>query len=493
MRKQTTINFEHTYANLPETFYQKIKPSPVKKPKLIEINDELLDYFKIDSKFIKSKEGISVLSGNKIVRGSKPIAMAYAGHQFGNFVHQLGDGRAVLLGEMISKDGLRFDLQLKGSGKTLFSRSGDGRAPLAPVIREYIVSEAMHHLGVPTSRSLAIISSGEFVQRETLEPGGILARVSSSHIRIGTFEFFQAKKDNKSLKILADYTIKRHYPEILSTNNIYNSLLKEVIKAQAKLVSKWMNLGFIHGVINTDNTSISGETIDYGPCAFMNSYDPDTVYSFIDFNGRYKYGNQPQIVFWNLSRFAESLLPLINDKNSTATNVVVESLKEFPDIFENFWYNGMRKKIGFLNFFPNDKKIINSLLEIMYKYKSDFTITFRYLSESLLSREKKNQFLKLFNESKEVSSWFALWEKRIEKEKKNKKEICKNMLSVNPFCIPRNHFLQTVIDELVENNNKDLMREMISTQKKPFKSKDKYKFFSPPLPNEDIKNTFCGT
>ncbi len=493
MRKQTTFNFENTYAKLPETFYQQINPSPVKNPKLIEINEELLDYFKIDSEFIKSKEGVSVLSGNKIVEGSKPIAMAYAGHQFGNFVHQLGDGRAVLLGEIISKDGLRFDLQLKGSGKTLFSRSGDGRAPLGPVIREYIVSEAMHYLGVPTSRSLAIVSSGESVQRETIEPGGILARVSSSHIRIGTFEFFQAKKDNKSLKILADYTIKRHYPEILSTKNIYNSLLKEVIKAQAKLVSKWMNLGFIHGVINTDNTSISGETIDYGPCAFMNNYDPETVYSFIDFNGRYKYGNQPQIVFWNLSRFAESLLPLINDKRSTATNVVVESLKEFPNIFENFWYNGMRDKIGFLKFFPNDKKIINSLLEIMYKFKSDFTITFRYLSESLLSPEKKNQFLKLFNESKEISNWFALWENRIEKEKKNKKDICENMLSVNPFCIPRNHFLQTVIDELVENDNKNLMREMISAQKKPFKSKDKYKFFSPPLLNEDIKNTFCGT
>ena len=285
--KPQIFKFDNTYINLPKNFYQKINPVPVKKPHLLKLNYELLDYFNLDADSIKSNLGVSILSGNKVPNNTTPLAMVYAGHQFGNFVDQLGDGRAVLLGEIISKDGLRYDLQLKGSGKTIFSRQGDGRSPLGPVIREYILSEAMHYLGVPTTRSLSIIGTGELVEREKIEPGGILVRISSSHIRIGTFEFFSAKKDFVSVKKLADYTIKRHFPEILSSKNQYKLFLDKIIESQAKLVAQWMNVGFIHGVMNTDNMAISGETIDYGPCAFMDTYDPQTVFSSIDQLGRY--------------------------------------------------------------------------------------------------------------------------------------------------------------------------------------------------------------
>ena len=331
--KKEIFNFKNSYSKLPKGFYEEINPEPVKCPDLIEFNQDLGNFLNIDTKALTGKKGRFLLSGNVLPEGAKPIAMAYAGHQFGNFVSQLGDGRAILLGEVIAKNGKRYDIQLKGSGKTSFSRQGDGRAPLGPVIREYLLSEAIHNLNIPSTRSLAIVTSGEFVQRDSLLPGAILTRVASSHIRIGTFEFFFYRNDIKSLKRLADYTIQRHFPLLNTTKRIYSSFLLSVLKLQAKLVSDWMSVGFIHGVMNTDNVSISGETIDYGPCAFMDHYNPNSVFSFIDTHGRYSYGNQGQITLWNLSRLAECLLPLIDEDINKAKKIAVAHLEKFPMIF----------------------------------------------------------------------------------------------------------------------------------------------------------------
>ena len=372
MKKKTKsqiFKFDNTYVSLPKNFYQKINPVPVKKPTLIKLNHELLNFLDLDENSLKSNLGISILSGNKVPSNTTPLAMVYAGHQFGNFVKQLGDGRAVLLGEIIAKNGQRYDIQLKGSGQTSFSRQGDGRSPLGPVIREYIISEAMHYLGIPTTRSLSIISTGEFVKRERIEPGGILARVSSSHIRIGTFEFFSAKKDLVSVKKLSDYSIKRHFAEIWSSKNRYKLFLDKVIECQAKLVAQWMNVGFIHGVMNTDNTCISGQTIDYGPCAFMNKFDPNTVYSFIDTYGRYSYGNQPKIMLWNLSKFAECISFLINQNEEKANKIILGSLSTFPQLFEKFWIKAISEKLGFFLSLKEDRKLIEKFLEIMFKQK----------------------------------------------------------------------------------------------------------------------------
>ena len=348
--------------------------------------------------------------------------MVYAGHQFGNFVDQLGDGRAVLLGEIIARNGKRYDLQLKGSGQTIFSRQGDGRSPLGPVIREYIMSEAMHYLGIPSTRSLSIISTGEVVKRERIEPGGILVRISSSHIRIGTFEFFRARKDFVSVKKLADYTIKRHFPEILSSKNKYKLFLDKIIQSQAKLVAQWMNVGFIHGVMNTDNTSISGQTIDYGPCAFMNNFDPNTVYSFIDVYGRYSYGNQPKIMLWNLSKFAECISFLINENNEKANKIILNSLSKFSQLFDKFWIKAISEKLGLFENMKENRNLIEKFLEIMFEQKTDFTLTFRKLSESLENQEKKMKFFSLFKNEKHITNWHNNWIKRLKKEKSSKEK-----------------------------------------------------------------------
>ena len=340
--KKNIFNFSNTYSKLPKNFYEKIKPNPVKNPQLIEFNNKLSKFLNIDPNMINDKNGSLYFSGNLLPRGSNPIAMAYAGHQFGNYVPQLGDGRAILIGELIASNGKRFDIQLKGSGRTSFSRQGDGRSPLGPVIREYILSESLHHLCLKSTRSLAIVGTGEEVLRERLMPGGILTRIASSHIRIGTFEFFFYKNDFHSLKKLADYTINRHLKK--KSKNPYKLLLRTVIKLQAELISKWMSIGFIHGVMNTDNTSICGETIDYGPCAFMDNYIPNKVFSSIDYGGRYSYVNQGKIMLWNLSKFAESLIPLLNEKFEKSKIIALDCLKLFPNFFEENWLDVMRKK-----------------------------------------------------------------------------------------------------------------------------------------------------
>ncbi|MAI29846.1 MAG: hypothetical protein CMP38_06530 [Rickettsiales bacterium] len=491
--KSQIFSFDNTYINLPKNFYQKINPVPVKNPRLLKLNDELLDYFDLDKDSLESNLGVSILSGNKVPTNTTPLAMVYAGHQFGNFVNQLGDGRAVLLGEIIARNGKRYDLQLKGSGKTIFSRQGDGRSPLGPVIREYIISEAMHYLGIPTTRSLSIISTGEVVEREKIEPGGILVRVSPSHIRIGTFEFFSAKKDFISVKKLTDYTIERHFPEVLSSKNHYKSFLEKVITSQAKLIAQWMNIGFIHGVMNTDNTSISGQTIDYGPCAFMNNFNPNTVYSFIDFYGRYSYGNQPKIMLWNLSKFAECISFLINENNEEANKIILESLSKFPQLFDKFWINAISEKLGLSKKMQEDKRLIEKFLEIMFEQKTDFTLTFRTLSESINNDEKKIKFFSLFKNKKSITNWYNDWVKRIEKESFSKGIIKKKMKDRNPFFIPRNHLVEKAIDQAVKKHDFSMVDNLVEVLKKPFESDKNFYLSYPPKPNEDIKNTFCGT
>jgi len=486
------FNFSNTYAKLPKNFYEEIKPIPVKNPKLLNLNKELTKFLNIDSQLITEDNGKLIFSGNLIPEGAQPLAMAYAGHQFGNFVPKLGDGRAILIGELIATDGKRYDLQLKGSGKTSFSRQGDGRSPLGPVIREYILSEALHYLGIKTTRSLAIVSSGEKVLRETQTDGGILTRIASSHIRIGTFEFFYYNNDFESLKKLADYSINRHYPDS-QFDNPYKFLLLKVINSQAELIAKWMSVGFIHGVMNTDNTSISGETIDYGPCAFMDHYHPNRVFSYIDNFGRYSYMNQGKIMLWNLSKFAECMIPLLDNDFEVSKNIASACLKKFPKIFEEFWFNKIRSKFGFHKKKKGDNEIIYNFFEILRSENLDFTNSFRNLSKIIKNDEKKIPYINL-KDAKKLEKWINNWINRIEYEKQEKKQIANQMDLVNPIYIPRNHLVEDAIDSAVENNDFKKMKMLLRVIKEPFSEKKKYSIFSsPPKPNEIVKNTFCGT
>src|SRR3954470_6574422 len=374
--------FQNTYSALPANFFARVAPTPVSSPKLIKLNRQLAIHLGLDPDRLASPEGVEVLAGNRAPDGAEPIAMAYAGHQFGHFVPQLGDGRAILLGEVIDADGVRRDIQLKGSGRTPFSRRGDGRAALGPVLREYIVSEAMAALGIPTTRSLAAVITGERVLRETALPGAVLTRVAASHIRVGPFQYFAARSDTEAVRQLADHVIARHYPDLRQADRPYHALLAAVIGRQAELVARWLLVGFIHGVMNIDNTSISGETIDYGPCAFMDQFDPATVFSSIDELGRYAYANQPRIALWNLTRFAESLLPLFADDQEKAIAEAQSALGGFAEKFDNAYYAGLRKKLGLFTAQEDDPELANDLLKAMAENAADFTLTFRRLSEA---------------------------------------------------------------------------------------------------------------
>ena len=421
--------------------------------------------------------------------------MAYAGHQFGHFVPQLGDGRAILLGEIINNDGRRFDIQLKGSGQTRYSRGGDGRAPLGPVIREYIISEAMHALDIPTTRSLAIVATGEMVSRETLLPGGILTRIASSHLRVGTFEYFAAFKDLKNLKLLTDYAINRHFPNIKNDDDFrYQKFLKLVCENQASLIAKWMHVGFIHGVMNTDNTSISGETIDYGPCAFMDNYDPNTVFSSIDHHGRYAYGNQPNIAQWNIACLGQCLLPLINTERNKAIEIVEEILDGFADAFRKYWLNGMYKKIGLLENKKNNHILLDELLRLMEKDKSDFTLTFRYLSNLVEEENNNSLFKQQFLSKNEIDSWLVKWKECLKKEGNSEKEIKKLMLKVNPAFIPRNHQVEKAIYEVINNYDYSYVNRLIELLNKPYNYQpDNLEYMNPPDNYNQNYQTFCGT
>ena len=408
--------FENTYARLPARFFARLGPTPVAAPRLVRVNAGLAGLLGLDPEELAGPEGVEILSGNRVPEGAEPVALAYAGHQFGNFVPQLGDGRAILLGEVVGRDGGRRDVQLKGSGRTPFSRGGDGRAALGPVLREYLVSEAMAALGVPTTRSLAAVMTGEPVYRETALPGAVLARVASSHIRVGTFQYFAARGDAEAVRLLADYAIARHYPEAKEAECPHRALLDGVVARQAELVARWLLFGFVHGVMNTDNTSIAGETIDYGPCAFLDAYDPAAVFSSIDHFGRYAYGNQPRIAQWNLARLAETLLPLLGENEEAALASAHESLAAFAPRFEAAWLDGLRRKIGLSSEREGDAALTQDLLGRMAENGADFTLAFRRLSDAATGPEGEAGVRALFADPAAYDAWAGRWRERLAEE-----------------------------------------------------------------------------
>lgn len=480
------LKLENTYCELPNIFYSKEIPEKILNPKLVEFNKELAEDLGLDLKFLNSDEGIQYLVGNKLLEGSTPIAQAYAGHQFGHFT-MLGDGRAILLGEFISRNGQRFDIQLKGAGKTKYSRGGDGKAALGPMLREYIISEGMYGLKIPTTRSLAAISTGENVIREEILEGALLVRIAKSHIRVGTFQFARNFGDVEDLKKLADYTLNRHFKKDTYEGNPYLYLLKEVINNQAKLISKWQLVGFIHGVMNTDNMTISGETIDYGPCAFMDSYDINTVFSSIDINGRYAYGNQPKIGVWNLTRFAESLLPLLDDDIDNAIKIAEEALSNYGKLYNEYYFNGMRAKLGLFNKEEEDENLILSLLTIMNKFKADYTNTF--LNLTLGNLEEMSIF-----KSDDFKKWYESWQARLAKQNKSRDEIKKLMQSNNPTVIPRNYIVENAIKAAVNNNDYSVINKFLEALKNPYDYSNISEEYSkiPEVPSCPYK-TYCGT
>lgn len=483
---ETGWNFDNSYARLPNAFFTSFTPDAVRSPELIIFNSPLAKTLGLNGDALKTKYGIAELAGNRIPKGAAPLAQAYAGHQFGNF-NMLGDGRALLLGEQITPQGERFDIQFKGSGRTPYSRGGDGRAGLGPMLREYIISEAMHALGIPTTRSLAVVTTGETVHRETELQGAILTRVAASHIRVGTFQYAANFGSIEELKELADYTIQRHYPEVEADENRYLSFLQEVIKRQASLIAKWQLVGFIHGVMNTDNMTISGETIDYGPCAFMDTYDPATVFSSIDQQGRYAYGNQPYIGGWNLARFAETLLPLIHDDQNEAIKMATEAIGEFNNFYHANWFAGMRAKLGIFNEEEQDESIIEDLLNMMQMYSADYTNTFRELTFE--TREDTD----LFN-SEEFTQWSEKWQARLSRQQESKVDSLQLMQDSNPAVIPRNHRVEEALEAAVEQGDYSVMDRLLEVLSNPFAhSQEQTDFCTVPAESSGSYRTFCGT
>lgn len=478
-------NLDNSYAGLPKIFYSNIDLNPVSAPELVILNSKLAEFLGLNSEALRSKDGVFVLAGNNLPPNSIPIAQAYAGHQFGYFT-MLGDGRAVLLGEQITPKGQRFDIQLKGSGITPYSRGGDGRAALGPMLREYIISEAMHGLGISTTRSLAVVTTGEMVARETNLTGAVLTRVAMSHLRVGTFQFVSKWGNVQNLKLLADYTIKRHYSWIENEDNKYLAFLREVIKRQASLIAKWLLAGFIHGVMNTDNMALSGETIDYGPCAFIDTYDPATVFSSIDTYGRYAYGNQPGIGAWNLSRFAETLLPLLHDKENQAIELAQNEISNFDEYFQQGFLNGMRKKLGLFNEETEDGILVEEFLNIMEKYKADYTNTF-------ISLTFGNSTEETIYDSKEFKNWLEKWRGRLNRQVENKDDVFKLMKSSNPAVIPRNHRVEEAL-EAAEHGDYAVTNKLIDILSRPYAHCPEQKEYSaPPSPSTCPYKTFCGT
>lgn len=480
------FNFDNSYLTLPDRLYQKTKPTTVKAPALAIFNQKLAQTLGLNVEAL-IRDGAAFLSGNRVFETAVPIAQAYAGHQFGGF-NILGDGRAILLGEHITPDKCRVDVQLKGAGRTAYSRSGDGRAALGPMLREYIISEAMHALGVPTTRSLAVAYSGETVFRDDAYPGAILTRIAASHIRVGTFQFAAAINDAQTLKKLADYTIQRHFPDILHTDNPYASLLERVIKNQAKLIAQWMHIGFIHGVMNTDNMSICGETIDYGPCAFMNQYDSNTAFSSIDTQGRYAYGNQAPIAHWNLYRFAESLLPLLNTDDEQSVITAQDLLEEFPKKFLDEWLSGMRKKLGLFNDEPEDLALAEDLLMYMQKNKADFTNTFVALSDDSIKR------MPIYQDDG-FKNWMQQWTARLSRQDEQYARSIQLMQQYNPAVIPRNHLVEEALEATVDDNNMAPFKKLLSIVTEPYTNKvleEKYTI-APASAFDNQYKTFCGT
>jgi len=486
--------FQNSYAALQGNFFARVAPTPVAAPRLIKLNRPLAVQLGLDPNLLETPEGAEILAGTKLPDGADPIAMAYAGHQFGNFVPQLGDGRAILLGEVIDTDGIRRDIQLKGSGRTPFSGRGDGRAALGPVLREYIVSEAMFALGIPTTRSLAAVVTGEPVMRETPLPGAVLTRVAASHVRVGTFQYFAVRGDADAIRQLADHVIARHYPELRDHERPYHALLAGVVTRQADLVARWLLIGFIHGVMNTDNTSISGETIDYGPCAFMDDYDPAQVFSSIDLMGRYAYANQPRIALWNLTRLAECLLPLFSNDQEKAIAEAQDILGAFPDEFSAAYRQGLRKKVGLFTERDGDDALIQDLLDAMAKNAADFTLTFRQLSDAACDASPDGPVRRLFTEPAAFDEWAARWRKRTSEEAQTPAERQALMRSVNPAYIPRNHRIEAAIQAAVTNDGYAPFEELVKVLSRPYEDQpESAAYQNPPEPHERVYQTFCGT
>jgi len=479
-------NFDNSYAKLPKSFFTSLDPTPVRSPKLIILNEKLAASLGLNAQALQSEDGVALFAGNHVPKGAHPLAQAYSGHQFGHFT-MLGDGRALLLGEQITPKGERVDIQLKGSGKTPYSRGGDGRAALGPMLREYIISEAMYALGIPTTRSLAVATTGEKVYRETVLEGAILTRVADSHLRVGTFQYVSNWGTEEELRILADYTIKRHYPQIEANESKYLSLLHEVIKRQAALIAKWQLVGFIHGVMNTDNMTISGETIDYGPCAFMDEYSPETVFSSIDRQGRYAFGNQPYIGGWNLARLAETLLPLLHDDQDQAVELAQDEISGFSEMYQSHWLSGMRAKLGIFNEETEDMILIEDLLNIMQTYRADFTNTFRSLTFDQL--EDSSLF-----KSSEFAQWHESWKARIDRQQESKESSHQLMRNSNPAVIPRNHRVEEALEAAVNQGDYSVMERLLDVLSNPYAlSPEQADYCTPPAPSDRPYRTFCGT
>lgn len=489
IEKHTTLktgwNIDNSYACLPKVFFTRQNPIPVSSPQLVILNYPLATSLGLNITALESQERIGVLAGNCIPDGALPLAQAYAGHQFGNFA-LLGDGRVILLGEQITPQGERFDIQLKGSGKTPYSRRGDGRAALGPMLREYIISEAMYGLGIATTRSLAVVKTGELVARETLQPGAILTRVATSHLRVGTFQYAANWGTIDEVKMLADYTLQRHFPGGDTVDNPYLFLLRQVIRRQASLIAKWQLVGFIHGVMNTDNMAISGETIDYGPCAFMDTYDPETVFSSIDHHGRYAYGNQPQMAGWNLSRFAESVLPLLHDNHEGAIELAQEAISDFPKLYQRDWLAGMRAKLGMFTAESGDEALIENLLTMMQKYRADYTNTFNALTFATLSDRA------LFG-SLEFVQWHEQWQERLSRQEESRESSQQLMKNANPAIIPRNHRVEEALNA-AQQGDYGVMERLLAALASPYAhSPEQVNYAGVPRSIENSYRTFCGT
>ena len=478
----SSLRLESTYSNLPEVFYTRLSPVPVSKPKVVIFNQKLAEEMGLDLTHFNEQQKADLLAGNLIPEGCTPFAQAYAGHQFGNFT-MLGDGRAIILGEHLSSSGKRFDIQYKGSGRTPYSRGGDGRAALGPMLREYIISEAMHSLGIPTTRSLAVVSTGETVYREDELPGAILNRIASSHIRVGTFQFAALHQEKTISQSLLDYTIDRHFPESKDHENKALALLDQVMKLQADLITHWMRVGFIHGVMNTDNMALCGETIDYGPCAFMDSFDPSTVFSSIDHQRRYAYANQPVMAHWNLARLAESLLPLIHENRETAIELAEDSLKAFEKLYKSKWLAMMGNKLGLAKIEDQDEELITELLDLMHEYSADYTNTFLDLGQKELPAEE-------FYISEDFSNWHNRWVKRLQQEGGDSFAL---MRSVNPAVIPKNHKVEEAL-QAAERDDLTPFHHLLEAVTNPYESGEYLKpYQTPPNPKEKVLQTFCGT
>ncbi len=478
--------FDNSYARLPAAFHARLNPVPVSAPKLVVFNATLAQLLGLNPAALQGDEGAAVFAGNRTPAGAEPLAQAYAGHQFGSFT-MLGDGRAILLGEQVTPQGERSDIQYKGSGKTPFSRQGDGRAALGPMLREYIISEALHALDIPTTRSLAVVTTGEPVFRETTLPGAILTRTAASHIRVGTFQYAAALDKPNEIRTLADYTIQRHFPDLAADENPYLALLGAVMERQASLVARWLLVGFIHGVMNTDNMALCGETIDYGPCAFMDAYDPDTVFSSIDHTGRYAYGRQPQIAQWNLARFAETLLPLIHADRQTAVSLANETITGFSSTFQHYWRVGMRIKLGLFNREEDDGPLAADLLDCMHRHGADFTNTFRALASGSPTEAALFQ-------TPDFTQWFERWQGRLKRQPDSWEASRRLMNTRNPAVIPRNHRVEEALAAAVERADFSVMEKLLGFLSQPYQAPPQQAgYHLPPPPSAQPYQTFCGT